>query len=431
MASEPNQPKDRTHVFQPPKGTRDFYPLELARRRWIEDKWRKTAVRHGFDEIDGPTFEHLDLYTVKSGEGIVSELFSFTRQGGDKQYALRPEFTPTLARMAAARANSLPKPTKWFSICPYFRAENPQRGRLREFLQWNVDVIGDDSPQADADCIATCAGLLESVGLTPAQVKLKVSSRTAVAELIRAAGVPQDYTDAALVLLDKRAKLDRDEFCKQAATIQLDIAAFDRKAGDLASVASIESLQALIKNIGLTDWCGIDLSIVRGLAYYTGAVFEVHETTGAERAIAGGGRYDNLIELFGGPPTPAVGFAMGDVVLALVLQDKGLMPKDDEIAADLGLRPDVFVIPTTETEHLMQPLVARLRREGLHARHTYKSTRNVGKLLKEAGNANARFALILESDTVCSLKNLDTNEQTDSVPMSEALERIAPPPRPG
>ena len=311
-------PNDKTHVFQAPKGTRDFYPLELARRRWIEDKWRQTSIRHGFDEIDGPTFEHLDLYTVKSGDGIVSELFSFTREGGNTRFALRPEFTPTLARMAAAKASSLSKPTKWFSICPYFRAERPQRGRLREFLQWNVDVIGDDSIDADAECIACCAGMLEQAGCTPEHVKLRVSSRTAVASMIEQAGVSVEQMDAALVLLDKRNKLDAAEFKKQADAIRFDIGAYDTMAADAGSIDAIELLQSNLESRGLSPWCEIDLSIVRGLAYYTGTVFEVHETTGAERAIAGGGRYDKLIELFNGPPTPAVGFAMGDVVLSLV-----------------------------------------------------------------------------------------------------------------
>lgn len=464
-------PNDHSHAFQSPRGTRDFYPLELAKRRWIEDKWRKTAVRHGFDEIDGPTFEHLDLYTVKSGDGIVSELFSFTRQGGETRFALRPEFTPTLARMAAAKANALPKPTKWFSIGPYFRAERPQRGRLREFLQWNVDVIGDvplnESREGrvslDADVIECCVDFFRSLGLSHDQIKLSVSSREIIDNLLNVVRVPEEHRLATLALLDRRSKLDNNDFKRMCHELDFDPEKYDQTASDWQSAVardlhidrdfpeqqgvalryapgsqlpvtdldegSLAQLWIELKSRDLVDWCQIDLSIVRGLAYYTGTVFEVHETTGAERAIAGGGRYDNLIELFGGPPTPAVGFAMGDVVLSLVLQDKGLMPSDEQIASDLGLRPDVFVIPTAETEHLVKPLVARLRREGMHARHTYKSTRNVGKLLKEAGNAHARFALILESDSTCSIKNLDANEQEDNIPIEEAVARIAPPER--
>ena len=450
----PNDPSGapsgaKSHAFQSPRGTRDFYPIELAKRRWIEDKWRRTAVRHGFDEIDGPTFEHLDLYTVKSGEGIVNELFSFTRQGGDTRFALRPEFTPTLARLAAAKANALPKPTKWFSIGPYFRAERPQRGRLREFLQWNVDVIGDDSPEADAECIAACVGLLESVGFTPDEITIKINDRELTAAFAERAGVGSKQMEAFFSFVDgeqKRTAEANAEFISEhnlprelvrslnsvreevREYVGKPIEQFEEHFGISSPARSQIDLFGKLCELGVQDWCEMmQQTIVRGLAYYTGTVFEVHETTGAERAIAGGGRYDNLIELFGGPRTPAVGFAMGDVVLSLVLQDKGLMPSDAQIAADLGLRPDVFVIPTEATEDLVKPLVARLRREGMHARHTYKSTRNVGKLLKEAGAAHARFALILESDSTCSVKNLDTNEQSGSFPTDEAIARITPP----
>jgi len=439
MAPQP----DQSRAFQAPRGTRDFYPIELARRRWIEEKWRRTAVRHGFEEIDGPTFEHLDLYTVKSGEGIVSELFSFTRQGGDTRFALRPEFTPTLARLAAARANALPKPTKWFSVGPYFRAERPQRGRLREFLQWNVDVIGDDSAEADAELILCCIDLLRSVGLIETDVRVKVSHRNIASTLLQSVGIPTEDHENWLPLLDRWSKISNEAFIEDAGKIggskqqalkiletfesELDSQGFTETWLENPNVTGVDlyvdSMLRSIQKAGEIEWVDIDRTIVRGLAYYTGTVFEVHEATGAERAIAGGGRYDNLIELFDGPPTPAVGFAMGDVVLSLVLQDKGLMPTDEQIAQDLGLRPDVFVIPTADTEHLIKPLVARLRREGMHARHTYKSTRNVGKLLKEAGAANAKLAVILESAESATLKDLDSGEQRD-VPIDGLVDAI-------
>src|ERR1051325_11337269 len=173
------------HAFQAPKGTRDLYPIDAARRRVVLEAWRSAVIRHGFEEIDGPIFEHLDLYTVKSGEGIVSELFSFERFGGEKTFALRPEFTPTLARMYAAKAASMPKPTKWFWTQNCFRAERPQRGRLREFYQWNCDIIGNEQDpgaqaRADAECIACCVDLLELVGLTPQHVRVRVNDRGVV-----------------------------------------------------------------------------------------------------------------------------------------------------------------------------------------------------------------------------------------------------------
>ncbi len=416
--------------FQAPRGTRDFYPIEMARRLWLEDKWRRTATRHGFDEISGPTFEHLDLYTVKSGEGIVSELFSFSRQGGETSYALRPEFTPTLARMVASKANALPKPIKWHSIGPYFRAERPQRGRLREFTQWNVDVLGDPSPEADAEVIACCADSLRLMGLTDEHVSIRINHRGLFSEILRENGVPSDRHEAVFVLLDQAGKLERADFLAAARKLDLpeslmlwfggEIEASVDSSGELrqklmkeSSLAfeyfrRLEPLRDSLEELGVSKRMVLQSAlIVRGLAYYTGAVFEVHETGGKERAIAGGGRYDNLVELFGGPPTPAVGFAMGDVVIALVLQDKGLMPSDDAIARDLGLAPDVFVFACDEAADLyLRPMLAHLRRAGLHARRTYKTTRNEGKLFGEANKSGARFVLKLMPGLEAQLKDM-------------------------
>ncbi|MGP1310368.1 MAG: histidine--tRNA ligase [Phycisphaerales bacterium] len=423
---------DPARYGQAPRGTRDFYPLEMAKRRWIEERWRRVATRFGFEEIDGPRFEHLDTYTVKSGEGIVNELFSFTRAGGDTEFALRPEFTPTLARMVAAKANALPKPIKWFSVGPYFRAERPQRGRLREFLQWNVDMVGDPSPEADAEVIACCVEMLRECGLTENDVRFKINHREAAAAWLRAHGVPEGRMFDAFAVLDRRAKgpdSEFESFFRQFGITATDIELltsgirediielppgtfeFRKKDGSVvtreATGARIRRKQVLetliplwqvLHKHGCKEWVSFDFNIVRGLAYYTGTVFEVHEATGAERAIAGGGRYDNLVELFGGPSTPAVGFAMGDVVLSLVLQDKGLMPSDADIAKELRLNPDVYVFSVEESlDAHASAFLARCRREGLHARRSYKTTRNVGKLLKDASNQRARVAVFLEA----------------------------------
>ncbi|MCC6321310.1 MAG: histidine--tRNA ligase [Phycisphaerales bacterium] len=413
MASPPPSSR-QDHVFQAPTGTRDFYPAELNRLRYIQDAWRRTSISHGFDEIDGPTFEHLDLYTVKSGEGIVSELFSFERFGGEKKFALRPEFTPTLARMYASKAGSLPKPTKWFWMQNCFRAERPQRGRLREFCQWNCDIIGDDSAAADVEVLACCIGMFQALGLRSTDVRVRVNDRGVVAGILEQSGVKAERVGEALSLLDRRAKIDAPEFAKIATAIGLDVKRYDGALAAYVDVApSYKRLRDDLNSAGIGDWVAWDFGIVRGLAYYTGMVFEVHEASSAERAIAGGGRYDKLIEMFGGPPTPAVGFGMGDVVLSLVLQDKGLMPSDDEIAGRLGLRPDVFVISngTPEADAAVVPTLAGLRREGLHARRSYKSSKNIGKLLGDATKARARFALIIESGTAGQIKDLDENTQ--------------------
>ncbi|MBU3684591.1 MAG: histidine--tRNA ligase, partial [Phycisphaerales bacterium] len=395
----------------------------------------------GYEEVDGPTFEHLGLYTAKSGEGIVSELFSFRRAGGSDDYALRPEFTPTLARMVAARAAQLPMPVKWFAVPNFFRAERPQRGRLREFFQWNVDILGAEGPAVDAEVIGVAVSALSRLGLTPAHVRVKVSHRVAAARVVRALGVAEESVAAAFELLDRRDKVPAEEFARRAAALGLAgdaLARFEQAvrtrvpvAGDLSALAAaagigadalgeLAALRDALVAAGLGDWCEFDLGIVRGLAYYTGTVFEVHEASGAERAIAGGGRYDGLVELFGGPRTPAMGFGMGDVVLGLVLADRGLLPAD---GTELLPRPDAFVVSAGEAaaEAALAPLVARLRADGLHVRHSYKATRNVGKLLSDASRQRARFAVILGAEVaggMVQLKDLASGEQR-AVTMAE------------
>ena len=439
-----------TTDFQNPTGTRDFYPLDAARRRFITEAWRRASLVHGFEEVDGPIFEHLDLYTIKSGEEIVSEIFSFTRKGAERTYALRPEFTPTLARMYASRASSLPKPTKWFTAGPFFRAERPQRGRLREFLQWNVDMLGDPSPAADAEVIATCVALLRGLGLSPKDVRVKINHRRALGEWLAQRGVAPERHPALFKLLDAKGKLSPAEFAKelgafgflpeqaevfQKGLVRITVDEVTPAGRPTDSVVDLtyfaEAVTPLARELAaanVLDWVDFDLSIVRGLAYYTGMVFEVHEASGAERAIAGGGRYDNLVELFGGPPTPAVGFGMGDVVVGLVLQDRGLMPSDDQLLALAGHTPAVFVVGNGDSgaEAQVKPLVAALRQRGVQARHTYRTTRNVGKLLQEAAASRARHAVIVESASTCTIKDLVTGEQTaQPVPLAQVVELLA------
>ncbi len=423
-----------THTFQAPKGTRDFYPDEMAVRRYLEAAWRRVSVNHGFDEIDGPTFEHLDLYTVKSGSEIVSELFSFRRAGGDTDYALRPEFTPTLARMYGARANALPRPTNWFSIGPFFRAERPQRGRLREHVQWNLDVIGEDFPRADARIIAATVDLLSRLGLTPGDVQITLNHREFLEATLSDYGFDQSRLVEAIALVDAVSKLPADEFRRRALDLGLDAGRCDEFDGVLASRqhapqgCSMEHLQPLHEKLGefgLLEWCTYAPSLARGLAYYTGTVFEVHEVSGTERAIAGGGRYDNLVELFGGPPTPAVGIAMGDVVLRLLLEDKGLLDQ----ARGFRPRPDVFLISSGKeaAEQRFESLLATLRRADLHVRHSSRATRNVGKLLGEAARARARCAVILGDELDQGnvvVKDLDSGEQFDAVPVEGLADRL-------
>lgn len=509
--------------FQAPKGTRDVYPEDAANRRYITEAWRNASIRHGFEEIDGPTFEDADLYKVKSGDGILAEMFGVfsgkspedverVRATGEAPLVLRPEFTPTLARMYAARAAQLGKPTKWFTAGPFFRAEKPQRGRLREFLQWNCDVIGQALPEkptpediarartdGDAAVIACCADFFESLGLKPSELQIRISDRGALSDLFGAFEI-HDGEQVALMrsLVDDIPKLSSSEQAKRAAHAGVSGSNWERIVKALSVPWGLDSpdftyriesttssntsnwvwrnagsdLRRLfdrLKTMGVDNWCKPDLRIVRGLAYYTGMVFEV--IADGERAVAGGGRYDNLIELFGGPPTPAVGFGMGDVVLTNLLRDKGLLPEGMTLLDKLSqtpasLRPDAFVLTADESlDLLVRRLVADLRRGGsgggdrgggmvaalsnqannpesppsaqacsepqachpvrpLHARHSYKSTRNVGKLLKEAVAQHARIAVIIESDAVATVKPLDGGEQV-RCPISEVRARIA------
>ncbi len=435
-----------TSKIQAAKGTRDFFPVDMAARRHVEAAWRSASIDCGFEEIDGPTFEHLELYTIKSGEGIVNELFSFTRAGGESTYALRPEFTPTLARMVAARGTQLPMPIKWFCMPMMFRAERPQRGRLREFQQWNVDMIGVDGAAADVEVISVAILALERLGLKPTDLQVRISHRHAMANILRRLGVTDEGVGAAFELLDRRDKLPPEEFSKRAAALGLSAEAtarFDRVARTRLPVATpVEALATAVEApvddiaglvevrdrllaLGLDDWCSWDLGIVRGLAYYTGTVFEVHEITGAERAVAGGGRYDSLVELFGGPKMPACGFGMGDVVLSLVLADRGLL-KSEELLP----RPDAFLLSNggEAAERTLPELLARLRRAGMHARQSYKTTRNIGKLLGDAAKCRARHAVILDerlADGVVTVKDLDGGTQRE-VALGEVIAQLRP-----
>jgi len=446
-----------------PRGTRDLYPEDLLRRRYLTKVWRDTAIRHGFEEIDGPSFEQSELYAVKSGEGILGELFQAysgkspeevdrVRTEGHAPFALRPEFTPTGARMYVARAAQLGRPVRWFNIGPRFRAERPQRGRLREFVQFDCDVLGDDgTPEgraaADADAIAVLHGTLGAlVGRDAGAIdRIGINNRGIVEELLESCGVGAGEVEAGLRLLDGRSKMSEAAFAEGASRIGLDVERFDRdveaRGRSGATTSALEALEAR----GYHGWLSVDASIVRGLAYYTGTVFEV--IAEGERAIAGGGRYDGLIELLGGPRAPAVGFAMGDVVLSLLLEDKGLMPEGRELMEAVSrpaasVRPDLFVVSGaardedgSDLEQLVTRLVADARRgvesesylrgdtkpwevaryavPPLHARTTDKSTRNIRKLLGDAERQHARFAAVVHEPGKVQLKDLDRREEVE------------------
>ncbi len=421
--------------FKAVKGTRDFYPDRMALRNYLADTWRRVSLRNGFVEFDGPVLEYLDLFSVKSGQEIASQLFSFTDRGG-RALAMRPEITPTLARMVNAQINSLPRPIKWFSVPRLFRAENPQKGRLREFFQWNIDIIGSDSVLADAECIFTAIDCLREMGLKPEDVVVRIGSRPLTVAALKRAGVNDSTMEAALAALDKRPKVAPDAFAEIAVAAGIPADSLDElcafqdcktidalnnldsvflsKEGNLNAIAHLSDLLQYLDVMGVGDYCRLDFSIVRGLAYYTGIVYEVFDAAGSLRAVAGGGRYDNLLKLFGGPEVGATGFGMGDAVLEILLAEKGKLP-------DLAGGLDCFVIDG-EAGLLDKVLeaVGRLRQGGIAADFSAKR-QAVGKQLKEANRRNARYAAILRADGV-GVKNLATGEQTN-VPIGEFLEK--------
>ena len=420
--------------IQAVKGTRDLYPEVLAPIRHIFDAWRSTSILHGFEEFDGPTLEMLDLYREKSGEELVGQLYRLTDSGG-RELALRPEMTPTLARMVAARLSSLPRPIKWFCIPTLFRGENVQRGRLREFFQWNVDIIGSPESIADAECILVGVEALRLLGLTSADFAVHISSRRVMGDLLTALGLAPDNHARAYGLLDKAGKLPREEMARRWDEAFGKTARFDsleRLLGcaDLAalqaswpgggggeSLANLEQLWEHLRNFNILDFCKLDLGVVRGLAYYTGVVFEFYDRSENERAICGGGRYDDLLAKVGRESQPAVGFGMGDVVLSLILQEKRLL--------DSSLKKtSVFVIDASEKGiQETSRVAAALRRGGVAADFSY-TIANLGRQLKTADKRGCMFAVILglapeKPDTV-RIKKMAGGQERD-VSLKELL----------
>lgn len=320
-------------------GFRDFYPDDLALRSHIFATWRRVASRYGFEEYDGPPLEPLDLYTQKSGAEIVGQLYEFTDKG-DRHVALRPEMTPTLARMVGARAQALKKPIRWFSIPQLFRYERQQRGRLREHFQLNLDLIGEAGPLADAELMAAAVDIMRAFGLGPDAVRLRISDRRVLRALLLGHGVTEAQLPAAYAAIDKSEREPHDVIAQRLATGGFTVTtteavlttaalkglvAVTQALGEVGAAGAGEPLgQAVnaLEAMGLREFVEVDLTIVRGLAYYTGIVFELFDAGKSLRAICGGGRYDGLLKALGGMDLPALGFGMGDVVLGELLRER-------------------------------------------------------------------------------------------------------------
>jgi histidyl-tRNA synthetase len=390
-------------------GFRDFYPADLALRSHILGTWRAVATRYGFEEYDGPPLEPLELYTAKSGDEIVGQLYNFIDKGG-REIALRPEMTPTLARMVAARANGLKKPIRWFSVPQLFRYERQQRGRLREHFQLNCDLIGEPGPLGDAEIIALAVDVVRAFGLGPGDVRVRLSDRRVLRALLVGAGVTEPQLPAAFQAVDKIERIDRPALAEQLVKAGLSDSAVDGvfAAAALRGLPAVEAALARVPDgpavggslgrvmqaleaMGLGRFIEVDLTIVRGLAYYTGTVFELFDAGRTLRAICGGGRYDGLLQALGGVDLPALGFGMGDVVLGELLRDRGLVPTD---VASI----DVFLAAITEDDvPFMLALAHELRDAGLRAEYAL-GPQAVGKQLKLADARNARFAVVIGPD---------------------------------
>jgi len=394
------------------KGTRDFYPEAMAVRNRIIDGWKLVSIRNGFEEYDGPIFERLDMFTKKSGQEIVEQLFSFSDRG-DRELAIRPEITPTLARMVNQQIRSLPLPIKWFSVPRLCRAERPQKGRLREFFQWNIDIIGIDDVLADAEVIFTTLDYLQEAGLTGKDIKVRISSRKLLAAFLKSLDIAQEKFESIYAVLDKKARVPDDAF-EQMLREQIGDKDKMTKVLDFMSVASIPELESFIKLpddefvaytemqnlfnylsfMGVDDFCEYDPSIVRGLAYYTGVVFEVHAVGSQLRAICGGGRYDNLLRDFGGPAIPATGMGMGDCVLEILLKEKGLLDKNitkNELEYFVAWADKTFA-------SAVYRIAAELRRKGFSANFSYKPLDGLSKQLKEASAQKAKKCIIIGAE---------------------------------
>ncbi|MHC5185405.1 MAG: histidine--tRNA ligase [Planctomycetota bacterium] len=401
----------------------------MAVRNFIVDGWKASSIRNGFVEYDGPIFEHLQMYQVKSGDEIVEQLFNFTDRGG-RHLAIRPEITPTLARMVNKQINALPRPIKWFSVPRLCRAERPQKGRLREFFQWNIDIIGVEDVLADAEVVYCSLDYLRSVGLTSGDVVAKISSRRLLAALLKNIGIAEDKLESLYPILDKKTRIPVEAFVEMLGkeidstdTVQtvlklMDVHLVDEipdivKLNEEAKVSLDELIQvfAYLRTMGVEDWCRFDMSIVRGLAYYTGMVFEIHDKAGDLRAVCGGGRYDNLLSDFGGPKVTATGMGMGDAVLEILLREKGLL-RDDS----LDIQKLDYFVACLDADLLDKAvnITAQLREKGHASNFSYK-TGALKKQMKVADSMNAAKCIILGAEFKDSkqlvVKDMQTGEQ--------------------
>lgn len=401
--------------FQSLRGFPDFYPENKANLNWLTEKMRQVSRKAGYLEFEGPILESLDIYKVKSGKELVSEqTFQFRDRSG-RQVALRPELTPTLARMIAAKSSNILTPARWFSIGPFFRYEKPQTGRFRQFYQWNVDLVGTSTPEADAEVIGLIAQLFADLGITSEQAVIKISDRNLLETRFDIIGIPKQKFKKVLTAIDKKEKIAQEEFenlLKRTKLTTVQIKDLTRILADYDFAEESDSLTAIFTNLsdlGLANYCEFDPTVVRGLDYYTGTVFEAYDRAGKLRALAAGGRYNNLISDFGGPKLGAVGFGAGLEILLEFLESLEKLP-------DLTLSPTKILV-TIFDESLVREslkLVNFLRTEGVAA-ELYPEVAKLDRQIKFALKKGLPYMAIVgpaeaERKTV-TVKILATGEQ--------------------
>ena len=406
------------------RGTRDFYPEDMRLRNWLFERFHSAARSHGFEEYDAPVLESEELYTRKAGEEIVGQLYNFEDKGG-RRVALRPEMTPSLARMVMARAGGLALPIKWYSIPQCWRYERTQRGRGREHYQWNVDIWGMNGIEADAELLSVLVQFFDSVGLSSGDLVIRISSRKVLEEVLGSLGLEGEIFAQTCVIVDKMDKLPEDVIEAQLSDLGLSsdsistirsvlgITELESLSSALASdseaLIELQTLFSLCDSYGISDWVSFDASVVRGLAYYTGPVFEAHDRAGNLRAICGGGRYDKLIGTLGGNDLPATGFGFGDMVVMELLADKGLLP---ELSNGVG---DVVFGMGSELRGAAMQVAAKLRSSGRTVDLVLED-KKMKWVFKHAERCGAtRLVMVMPDEWAegkVRIKDLDTGEES-------------------
>ena len=401
------------------KGTRDFYPEDMAMRTWLYQQVKEVSELFGYQEYEGPILESLDLYAAKSGEELVKEQsFVFPDRSGE-MITLRPELTPTLARLVAKRQNQLNYPLRWWSFGPFWRYERPQKGRTREFFQWNIDLIGVNSPEADAELISIVANFFKKVGLTAANTRIMINDRQLLeCELINK-GLEQKQLPQLFHLIDRKEKLEHESWLSYAKETgltnkQIDSVIDILNNGNLwHQSANLQRVFEALDALSVSEYVQFDPKIVRGLDYYTSTVFEAKEIRGSvQRSILGGGRYDNLLAAVGGEPLPAVGFAMGDVVISIILKNYDLFPDN------LLIQPAQVMVTVFDQNHFKDSLQFSnlLRGAGINTL-CYPNLTPLGKQFKFASSIGIKIAIVIGPEEIkatnIAIKNLITGEQVN------------------